>query len=340
MTLYKNIGSKKLPKFEFVTDDFLHLRQISKLYGIKRLLPTFGDVDADGDMDVFFTSSNGSWHVGINKPIASEMHLDTFIFNVQGLDNFRNGSMLLAKINKDSLLDIVVGFDAPAPYYFPNIGSAQQYEYSYDLTKKNISFGNCSISDSAQGLFYLHPVIQIANTDNSSKRYLYAGTSQGNVSQFEINEDSLFRGSFMKIKDNVLPYNAGPEAGLAIGDINDDGMMEFFVGNIRGGLSLYTMGEIDNAVIDSAVGAAINEILEENLNIEIYPNPANEKLFVKSESVRFNQVEIVDMTGRMIIQVSINAIDAEINMSELKSGMYVLKLYSEGKIVQKIVIKE
>jgi hypothetical protein len=342
LTLYKNIGTKKLPKFEFVTDNFLHVRrQTSNQYGTNRLLPAFGDVDRDGDLDVFFTDQYGSWHVGINKPIAGEMHLDTFIHNIYGLDNFKYGSIVLDKIDKDTLLDMLIGFDAPSPYFFPNYDTGKLYGYCYESNKKNTSFGNCSFADSADGVFYnLHPVLQIAKTDNSGKRYLYAGTSLGNVLQYEINEDSVWKGGFKKIKQNVLPYNSGFEAGLAIGDINDDGLMEFFVGNVRGGLTLYTMGTIDNAVMDTFVSASIDDIEDTNLNIEVYPNPANEMLQVRSESIKFNQIDILDMTGRVMMSVLMDALDADIRVSDMKSGMYILKIHASRNISQKIFIKD
>ena len=70
----------------------------------------------------------------------------------------------------------------------------------------------------------------------------------------------------------------------------------------------------------------------------VYPNPANDKVFVTvSRAARNNaQVEIVDMTGKTVVRQNVTDGQAEINVSNLQKGVYIVKYDgSVRKIVKK-----
>lgn len=70
----------------------------------------------------------------------------------------------------------------------------------------------------------------------------------------------------------------------------------------------------------------------------VYPNPAKDKVTVTvSGNVRDNaQVEIIDMAGRTVARQNISEGTAEINVSDLQQGVYIVKY--AGK-VKKIIKK-
>jgi hypothetical protein len=53
-----------------------------------------------------------------------------------------------------------------------------------------------------------------------------------------------------------------------------------------------------------------------------------------------NRIEIVDVTGRVVISTSVaNGNNAEINISELPAGMYTLRGVSASAVETKMIIK-
>lgn len=69
-------------------------------------------------------------------------------------------------------------------------------------------------------------------------------------------------------------------------------------------------------------------------NLQIYPNPASDKVFVKADQL--NSVELFDLQGRKL-GVKLNS-DNSINVSNLPKGIYVLKLNIKGKSVSKKLV--
>lgn len=69
-------------------------------------------------------------------------------------------------------------------------------------------------------------------------------------------------------------------------------------------------------------------------NLQIYPNPASDKVFVKAD--KLNSVELYDLQGRKLA-VKLN-LDKSINVSSLPKGVYVIKLNIDGKSVSKKLV--
>jgi photosystem II stability/assembly factor-like uncharacterized protein len=73
--------------------------------------------------------------------------------------------------------------------------------------------------------------------------------------------------------------------------------------------------------------------------LTIYPNPATGRLFIESNK-EAGQLEIRDMTGRLLVQKNINAGITPLEVTLLKPGVYqvVFTGQSGGRVVRKIVI--
>ena len=71
---------------------------------------------------------------------------------------------------------------------------------------------------------------------------------------------------------------------------------------------------------------------------EIYPNPANDILFINAED-EINEVSILDIYGRQLPIANCQQPTA-INISELKSGIYFIKIESDKGVCIKRFIKE
>lgn len=70
----------------------------------------------------------------------------------------------------------------------------------------------------------------------------------------------------------------------------------------------------------------------------MYPNPVVNQLTISSEDTQMNSITVVDVNGRMVKQSYVNATEAQINVSDLVAGVYMITIASpEGTSVQKFV---
>lgn len=84
--------------------------------------------------------------------------------------------------------------------------------------------------------------------------------------------------------------------------------------------------------------ASVEEETEE-LNIQLYPNPANDKIFIESDDSEF-EITLTDLAGRIILNQIVNS---TIDVSTVSEGIYLIQFKSmlTGKIsVEKIMIKK
>lgn len=73
--------------------------------------------------------------------------------------------------------------------------------------------------------------------------------------------------------------------------------------------------------------------------LEIYPNPATEKVQIESTS-SITSLQIVDVTGRVIADIAVAASQASLDLSQYPAGMYGLVAQVDGKSVsRKLVLR-
>lgn len=64
-------------------------------------------------------------------------------------------------------------------------------------------------------------------------------------------------------------------------------------------------------------------------DVSIYPNPASDELFLKSENIDITQVHVFDISGTKVLEFSEN--NDRIDVSALAQGLYFLEITSDGK---------
>ncbi len=78
--------------------------------------------------------------------------------------------------------------------------------------------------------------------------------------------------------------------------------------------------------------------------ISIYPNPTSGKfnLTVSNELVSVKNIEITDITGKIIInyQFAIDNSQFDINLSDFESGIYLIKIQTDKEVFTTKIIKE
>lgn len=79
--------------------------------------------------------------------------------------------------------------------------------------------------------------------------------------------------------------------------------------------------------------------VEENINntISIYPNPVKDVLKIKSDNNNSNEVQIVNTLGQVVKELTFES-QVEINVEDLKSGLYFVKILGDNVITKKIIV--
>lgn len=70
---------------------------------------------------------------------------------------------------------------------------------------------------------------------------------------------------------------------------------------------------------------------EENISLEIYPNPVNDQLTILSNLTEGNIV-VTDFTGKVILEKTLCSAEQAIDLEALNSGIYLLAVYSKKGI--------
>jgi len=113
-------------------------------------------------------------------------------------------------------------------------------------------------------------------------------------------------------------------------------------------LSGWCVSNINSEPNDFSAGSALSEnnmpvwgtcptasVDDQNqLDISIYPNPTNDKLFIQGLSSS-SRVSIYNVLGKLVLSQTISK---EIDVNNLQSGIYVIKIAEEQKeIVRKFI---
>ena len=76
-----------------------------------------------------------------------------------------------------------------------------------------------------------------------------------------------------------------------------------------------------------------------NSGISLMPNPVNDVLQIKGNK-QIQTVVILDNVGRTLKEYSVNNTDYKIDMSELKTGIYFIKIKTDNSVYLDKVIKQ
>jgi hypothetical protein len=80
----------------------------------------------------------------------------------------------------------------------------------------------------------------------------------------------------------------------------------------------------------------VNINANQNNNTTIYPNPANNELFINTQN-KYSSYAIYDLLGKEMMR---NSFSTKIDISNLTKGVYIIALKGADGIVQKMWVKE
>ena len=78
---------------------------------------------------------------------------------------------------------------------------------------------------------------------------------------------------------------------------------------------------------------------ERHYDVAVYPNPVNTILTV-SATESMNAIRIVDLTGKVVAEYNGNGITQEINVEDLKAGIYTIQIETAAGNSSKQFVKK
>ncbi len=324
LSLYINTGTKTKPQYTLNTENLLNVVGLNQIF--TKLVPTAGDIDGDGDIDLIIGHSQGfmlyAENTGgkNNPPKFSNVKIDW-------LDIFagQNASPTVIDFDNDGLLDLVVGKLNNNLNFYKNRG-----------TKSSPSFmGFTPDETNLGGLFSGNNFDRQQGSPEFFKikdqLYLLMGYSNGDISLYSV-PDNNPKSKFTLLKSNILPFYLGRQVNPAIRDIDNDGFFELLVGNERGGLNVLKTDISTTDILSSTINFD-----DGGFGLIFYPNPTKEIVNVEGEWS--GRIEVYDFYGRKVTEVEKEFEKLEINVGSLTAGVYFLKIANEhGVFSKKIVI--
>lgn len=334
MALYQNVGTPDTPRFRIVTRDYMN----ASSFNLNSMFPSFGDIDADGDVDMIMGEEQGTLNLFMNTPSGG---IANFLatapaFSLAGIDIGQYSKPCLYDVDSDHDLDIIVGQKDGKLSCFWNYGDSVTSRFHADSVV--YSFGRVDVRDPLYTEGMSAPYVSRADT--GSELFLMVGSERGTIAQYRINQDSLRRGAFTMITRKWKNVDEGYNASLSVSDLNRDGIPEYAIGNMRGGVTLYSFADWDTILTPDTL-LSVDEVISEPSAVLIYPNPALNSARVISVEDAIEEITLNDLCGRQIFNVKgLHTLQYDLPLSELSSGVYICSVRTSKGVLSKRLFRQ
>ena len=333
IAFFKNQGTLNNPVFKLISRNFA---SISALH-LQGVYPAFGDLNNDGKAEMIIGNADGKLHLYTNMATVANPDFVLSQSTYQNIDVGEFSTPQLFDINKDGLLDLVIGErqnfwkDAANNIiarkgnlnYFKNTGTLSNPVF----TQITDSLGGVDITNYNISNFGFSTPCLFRTSANETR--LFVGNEEGKIYYYKNIDNNLngifsFTDTLSFVQGNTeYQITEGSRSGIAVADINNDGFLDAFIGNAAGGISFFK-GSPLNTSIEVVV-------VKNDTDIEIYPNPCNDYFNIKfsnSKASFLYGIEIYDIYGKIKIKKTINHLtDFNINTSSLSQGIYSCRIY-------------
>lgn len=322
---YRNVGTTTNPVFMLVDEDVFNLQE--EPYGL-RTIPAFGDVDGDGDEDMFLGFDDGTLAYYENYSVGSGSSFSLALLTYTDAlgDPINTGGYCYPQVfdlNEDGLLDLVLGTKSGEIQYYENIGD--QFNPLFSLV--NTQLGGVQVNTSSPDGYAAPNFFK----DNGVTR-LFVGSIDGNIGYYDSIQGNLNPGdTFNLVNSNYLDIQVGAFSSCWVEDLDDDTILNMFVGQDLGGLYHYEVNTQSNLGLKN---------LKLNNTIEVYPNPATSQLVIKINEGHGDYFTITDINGNNLIRKDIGQ-QASVSVESLAAGIYFVIVHTDrNSVAVKRIIKQ
>ena len=325
--LYKNTGTATEPAFLLMDTNYADIRS---LFLTGAVYPAFGDLDGDGDKDMIVGSFDGRLRYFDNSGGSGPADFHLANSNYMSIDVGNASTPQLVDLNRDGLLDLLIGEKNGFINYYQNTGNSVNAFFLSTPTIDTLGGINLQTTGFVDG--YSVPCF----FDDHGQYKLLASCMKGDVYLYD-NIDGNLNGSFNLI-DTVISKDEGIrfEYNLSIsgGDLNNDSLTDLVVGVYTGGIKIYMQRDLTVGLVN---------LRFEQPDFLIFPNPATEQCFIQIEKlhdVSGGQLNVINSMGQTIVSLPVAGKRMMIQTSDLAAGLYMVQLRSDRtSIIKKLLIQ-
>ncbi|MCL2417197.1 MAG: T9SS type A sorting domain-containing protein [Bacteroidales bacterium] len=346
LVLLRNIGTDTMPAFQ------VYPLTLTPPLNVAGAVPTFGYLNNDGYLDLLIGTECGKiLHYRNKYRTSAGVFPPHFVLVDSNILEENIGAFLAPQLfdfNGDGLLDLVVGsrstiwFDEAGDRYFKssityfqNTGTRENPIFTFvtdSLGRVDVTNRNWSNEGHGTPHFF---------RDVHGNTHLFSGNKDGKVLHFT-DIDGNLDGTFQRmddirflLNDRVQALCEGSFTSVAVADLNGDGILDMVVGNHRGGLTIFF------GISELPPSTNINRPVETQCiaSLQIYPNPVQDRLFVKIEENYRMRGEILDLQGRIVRRLQTIQPGLGIDVSWLPAGVYILRIHTENQVFTQKFIK-
>lgn len=184
---------------------------------IFRSIPTFGDLDLDGDLDLLIGSQNGPIFYYENQGSETKWNFRFVSSNYVDVNNLKNTAPLLTDIDQDGDLDLIIGSKNGRLWLYRNQGSAEEANFVLEAE----SFNNIWLTMNAKP--------SSADLNGDELQDLLVGNFHGKL--VYIRNDS---NQFSIIRRDYEGLDVGISSTPHFADLNNSGTNELIIGSDAG----------------------------------------------------------------------------------------------------------
>lgn len=325
LLVYRNTGTASVPQYSYLDDDFLSLTTQS--FGL-RSIPTFGDLDNDGDDDLLIGMENGQINrftntAGAGNNVAFGSATALTDNNSIPITVTAYAAPQLFDLDDDGLLDLLIGNKTGEVAYYRNTGSASNAIF----TLIDDTLGDVDVSSTPDGYVIPH-FFRVNDTT-----HLFLGAYDGKLHYYNDIDGHLHPdSSFQLVSAAYRGIDVGLYSAFWVEDIDNDGLLNLFVGQDLGGLH--------HLEADPLSTASLNENQQESPQWLLAPNPAKEEVTLYAfHHSKQAQVSVYSMMGELVLQTSVQG-TSSLDISGFGKGMYVVTLVTDNHRETLRLVKE
>ena len=310
VALLENNGTPTAPAFEFVTDDYMSLSTSGIGVG---MYPAFGDVDGDGDKDMYVGDHNGMMHFYRNTAtglIAQFVSEQPNITDSEGevIDLGMDVTPQFNDLDQDGLLDLVVGEQNGNLNYLRNVGTTTSAEW----TLVTDSLGHVM----TEGVFTQGYSVPFLFENAEGNREMLVGSDPGWLWHYT-NIDGNLDGTWTLTDTSFMDIRDGYRTGLCLYDLTGDEELDLVVGNFRGGLSFWRSDQV----------SGITDLGRPRTEVIARPNPTNGRLeLITSEVPAPNSIWVFrNSIGQEVARIPATGTRTLADLSQFTEGIYTVR---------------
>ena len=211
-------------------------------------------------------------------------------------------------------------------------GELQHFEFSHDMSK--------TFTEEIEDLEVTVWVQDIDTREILNSRYLHEYCEHPYPAQnLQLTDDNNTISWEAPEKNTPVGYNVYINNELVAENTKE---LSYTIENADGVYGVEVVALYENDI--TSIGVIKQILSEENIkdietndNVSIYPNPVNDRLYIETQT-QTQTVEIFDIYGRRQKSIVNSQRSTVIDLSDLKSGIYFVKINTEkGNIVKRII---